>query len=208
MHIPDGFIDGGTSLAGGAVIATGGVAVCLRRTAQVLDERQVPLVGLTAAFVFAAQMLNFPVASGTSGHLLGGVLAAVLVGPWAGALAVTVVLIVQAFLFADGGLSALGLNVINMALVGALAGYAVFAAAPRLLLPRTRRSLVARRRDRGSAGAGDGLGRVHARVCDRRQRGDVGRHGRHGDDRCARADRHRRGSDHRDDSFAPCWRPT
>ena len=141
MHIPDGFIDGGTSL-GGAVISTGTVTVCLRRTSRLLDERQVPLVGLTAAFVFAVQMLNFPVASGTSGHLLGGVLAAVLVGPWAGALAVTVVLVVQAFLFADGGLSALGLNVLNMALVGALAGYAIFAAV-RAVLPPTRRSVVA-----------------------------------------------------------------
>ena len=140
MHIPDGFIDGRTSLAGSAV-AVGGVAVCLRRTAQVLDDRQVPLVGLTAAFVFAVQMLNFPVAAGTSGHLLGAVLAAVLVGPWAGALAVTVVLIVQAFLFADGGLSALGLNIINMALVGALAGYVVFVGL-RMLFPRTRGALV------------------------------------------------------------------
>jgi cobalt/nickel transport system permease protein len=140
MHIPDGFIDGRTSLAGGAV-AAGGLAVCLRRTAQVLDDRQVPMVGLTAAFVFAVQMLNFPVAAGTSGHLLGGVLAAVLVGPWAGALAVTVVLVVQAFLFADGGLSALGLNIINMALVGALAGYVVFVGL-RLVLPRTKGALV------------------------------------------------------------------
>ena len=141
MHIPDGFIDGGTSLGAG-VIATGTVAVCLRRTAQVLDDRQVPMVGLTAAFVFAVQMLNFPVASGTSGHLLGGVLAAVLVGPWAGALAVTVVLVVQAMLFADGGLSALGLNVINMALVGALAGYAIFAGL-RACCPDTRGAVVA-----------------------------------------------------------------
>jgi cobalt/nickel transport system permease protein len=141
MHIPDGFIDGSTSLGAG-VISTGTVAYSLRRTAEALDERQVPLVGLTAAFVFAVQMLNFPVASGTSGHLLGGVLAAVLVGPWAGALAVTVVLVVQAFLFADGGLSALGLNVLNMALVGALAGYAIFAAL-RAILPRTRGAVVA-----------------------------------------------------------------
>jgi len=140
MHIPDGFIDGGTSLGAGA-ISTGTIAVCLRRTAQVLDDRQIPMVGLTAAFVFAVQMLNFPVASGTSGHLLGGVLAAVLVGPWAGALAVTVVLVVQALLFADGGLSALGLNVINMALVGALVGYAIFAGL-RALLPRTRGAVV------------------------------------------------------------------
>ena len=86
------------------------------------------MVGLTAAFVFAAQMVNFPVANGTSGHVLGGVLAAVLVGPWAGTLAVTVVLGVQALVFADGGLSALGLNVINMAIVGAIAGYVIFVA--------------------------------------------------------------------------------
>jgi cobalt/nickel transport system permease protein len=131
MHIPDGFIDAPTSLAAGAV-ALGGVTWCLRRSANTLEDRQVPIVGLTAAFVFAAQMLNFPIANGTSGHLLGGVLAAVLVGPWAGAMAVTVVLGVQALVFADGGLSALGLNVVNMALVGALAGFAIFATLRRL----------------------------------------------------------------------------
>ena len=98
---------------------------CGRRSAS-LDDRDIPVVGLAAAFVFAAQMLNFPVASGTSGHFFGGVLAAVLVGPYAGALAVTVVLVVQAVLFADGGLSALGLNIVNMALVGAFAGYGIF----------------------------------------------------------------------------------
>ena len=102
-------------------------------TAKTLDEREVPVVGLVAAFVFAVQMLNFPVANGTSGHLLGGVLAAVLVGPYAGALAVTVVLVVQGLLFADGGLSALGLNVVNMAFIGAFAGYGVFLVVRRLL---------------------------------------------------------------------------
>src|SRR3954471_2253795 len=121
MHIPDGFLDGPTSLAAGLLAAVA-VALCLRRTSRTLDEREVPIVGLVAAFVFAVQMLNFPVANGTSGHLLGGVLAAVMVGPWAGALAVTVVLVVQALLFADGGLSALGLNTLNMAFVGAFAG--------------------------------------------------------------------------------------
>ena len=125
MHIPDGFLDGPTSLVA-AVIALAGVAWCLRRTSATLDERDIPVVGLAAAFVFAAQMLNFPVANGTSGHFFGGVLAAVLVGPFAGALAVTVVLAVQALLFADGGLSALGLNIVNMALVGAFAGYGIF----------------------------------------------------------------------------------
>ena len=125
MHIPDGFLDGPTSLVAG-LVAIAGVAFCLRRTSQTLDERDIPVVGLVAAFVFAAQMLNFPVANGTSGHLMGGVLAAVLVGPYAGALAVTVVLVVQALLFADGGLSALGLNVVNMALIGAFGGYGIF----------------------------------------------------------------------------------
>ncbi|HEU5152807.1 MAG TPA: energy-coupling factor ABC transporter permease [Iamia sp.] len=136
MHAPDGFIDGPTSLAMG-VVAAGGVAVCLRRAGQELEEKQVPLAGLTAAFVFAVQMLNFPVASGTSGHLLGGVLAAVLVGPWTGALCVTVVVAVQALLFADGGLTALGFNTVNMALVTALGGYLVFVGLRRVL-PRTR----------------------------------------------------------------------
>jgi cobalt/nickel transport system permease protein len=132
MHIPDGFIDGPTSLAAG-LVAIALIAWSLRMTAKTLDEREVPIVGLAAAFVFALQMLNFPVANGTSGHLLGGVLAAVLVGPYAGALAVTVVLVVQALLFADGGLSALGLNVVNMALVGAYAGFGIFVLVRRLL---------------------------------------------------------------------------
>jgi cobalt/nickel transport system permease protein len=125
MHIPDGFLNGPTSLVAG-LIAIAGVAWCVKKASETLDEREIPVVGLAAAFIFAAQMLNFPVASGTSGHLLGGVLAAVLVGPWAGALAVTVVLVVQALLFADGGLSALGLNVVNMALAGSFAGYGVY----------------------------------------------------------------------------------
>jgi cobalt/nickel transport system permease protein len=125
VHIPDGFINAPTSLAAGAV-AAGGVGVSLRRAAETLQEKQAPLAGLVAAYIFAVQMLNFPVAAGTSGHLLGGALAAVLVGPWAGALCVSVVLLVQGLLFADGGLSALGLNIVNMALVTAWGGYAVF----------------------------------------------------------------------------------
>src|SRR6478735_625390 len=131
MHIPDGFINGGTSAAAGAV-AIAGLGACVYKTARTMDEKQVPVAGLASAFIFAVQMLNFPVANGTSGHLLGGVLAAVMVGPYAGALAVTVVLVVQALLFADGGLSALRLNVINMALVGAYGGYAVFLLVRRL----------------------------------------------------------------------------
>lgn len=91
-----------------------------------MDERTAPLAGLTAAYIFAVQMLNFPVGAGTSGHLLGGALAAILVGPWVGALVVSVVLVMQALLFADGGLVALGLNIINMAFVTVAVGWVAF----------------------------------------------------------------------------------
>jgi len=141
VHIPDGFINAPASLAAGAV-AAGGVGVSLRRAARTLQDRQAPLAGLVAAYIFAVQMLNFPVAAGTSGHLLGGALAAILVGPWAGALCVAVVLGVQALLFADGGLSALGLNVINMSLVTAWGGYAVFLLLRRAL-PAAKASVTA-----------------------------------------------------------------
>lgn len=141
MHIPDGFINVGVS-AGAAVAAAGGVGVSLRSAARTMEDRQAPLAGLVAAFVFAVQMLNFPVAAGTSGHLLGGVLAAVLVGPWAGTVCLALVLLVQALFFADGGVSALGLNVTNMAVIGGLGGYAVFAAL-RAVFPKTRAGVVA-----------------------------------------------------------------
>src|SRR5687767_13876156 len=140
MHIPDGFINGGTSMGAG-VVAAGALSVSVRRTSELLDEKQVPLAGVVSAFIFAVQMLNFPVVSGTSGHLLGGVLAAVLVGPWMGSLCLSVVLVVQAMLFADGGLSALGLNVVNMSIVGAFGGYLLFLALRRIL-PRTPSAVV------------------------------------------------------------------
>ncbi len=124
MHIPDGFIDAPVSIAAG-VVAVVGMTYCVKRASADLDDRLAPMAGLVAAFIFAAQMLNFPVASGTSGHLLGGALAAILVGPAAGAMCVAVVLLIQA-LFADGGLTALGLNITNMALVTAFVGYALF----------------------------------------------------------------------------------
>jgi cobalt/nickel transport system permease protein len=140
MHIPDGFFDAPTSV-GAFTAAAAGVGVSMRRATKVLDDRQIPLAGLVAAFVFAVQMLNFPVAAGTSGHLLGGVLAAVLVGPYVAAMCIAVVLLVQSLLFADGGLTALGLNVVNMALVGALGGALLFRAF-RALLPRRPASVV------------------------------------------------------------------
>ncbi len=141
MHIPDGFIDAPVSI-GAACLAAGGVAISLRTAGEEVLEARAALTGLVAAFVFSAQMLNFPVAGGTSGHLIGGLLAAVLVGPWLGSLALTVVLGVQCLLFADGGLSALGLNVIDLALIPAFAGYALFWLARRVL-PATRGSVVA-----------------------------------------------------------------
>ena len=142
MHIPDGFIDGATS-AGAAVVAAGGVGVALRQSGRELERRQVPMAGLTAAFIFALQMLNFPVAAGTSGHLLGGALAAVLLGPWMGLLAVTVVVVLQALIFADGGVSALGLNVLNMAVVTSLVGWAAFLGSMAILRKRTSSVVVA-----------------------------------------------------------------
>ena len=140
MHIPDGFVTAPVSAAAG-LVAIAGIGLALRGATKELDERTAPMAGLVAVFIFAGQMLNFPVAAGTSGHLLGGALAAILIGPYTGALAVSIVLIVQALLFADGGLTALGLNVINMAFVTVLAAWPTFRLLVRLL-PRTRRVWV------------------------------------------------------------------
>lgn len=140
MHIPDGFIDIPTSAAFG-LLAAAGTAVALKKAKTELDDRTAPMAGLTAVFIFAVQMLNFPVAAGTSGHLLGGALATVLVGPFAASLALTVVLGVQALLFADGGLSAFGLNVFNMSIVGVFSSYLMFSLI-RKLLPKTKSSLT------------------------------------------------------------------
>ncbi|HLL33224.1 MAG TPA: energy-coupling factor ABC transporter permease [Streptomyces sp.] len=141
MHVPDGFINAPTSVATG-VVAAGAVAVSLRGARRELDERTAPLAGLVAAFIFAVQMLNFPVAAGTSGHLLGGALAAILVGPYTGVLCISVVLLMQGILFADGGLTALGVNITDMAVVTVIVAYAVFRGLVKVL-PRTRRSITA-----------------------------------------------------------------
>nr|WP_308201275.1 energy-coupling factor ABC transporter permease [Carbonactinospora thermoautotrophica] len=139
MHVPDGFFNAPVSVAAGAVAAAG-IAVSLRQARRELDERAAPLAGLVATFVFAAQMLNFPVLAGTSGHLLGGTLAAVLVGPYIGVLCISVVLLMQLF-FADGGVTAYGINVILMGIVAVAVGYGVFRALTRIL-PATRASVV------------------------------------------------------------------
>ena len=125
MHIPDGFVNVGTAAIAYAG-SVGAVAYCVRRTKETLQERFVPLMGVMGAFVFAAQMINFSVAGGTSGHLLGGALVAILLGPSVGTLVITAVLIVQALIFQDGGLLALGANVCNMAVVGVWSGYAIY----------------------------------------------------------------------------------
>ena len=129
MHMSDGIVNAPTSVLFG-VIAVIALGVCGWKARTELDERTVPLAGLVAAFIFAVQMVNFPILPGVSGHLLGGALAAILVGPYTGALCIAIVLIVQSLLFADGGISALGMNVINMAVIGVATGYlaAVFSA--------------------------------------------------------------------------------
>lgn len=124
MHMSDGLLNAPTSLLFVAV-AVAGVGVALAKARGDLDDRTAPMAGLVAAFVFATQMLNFPVLPGVSGHLLGGALAAILVGPWVGALCVTIVLVLQSLLFADGGVTALGANITNMALLGTAVGYLV-----------------------------------------------------------------------------------
>jgi cobalt/nickel transport system permease protein len=136
LHIPDGFLSGDVAIVL-AIVAIAAVAYALRVADRDLDDARVPLLGVLAAFIFAAQMLNFPVAGGTSGHVLGATLAAVLLGPWLACLVMVVVLAVQALAFADGGISALGANIVNMGVLGALlAGFAI--AAGMKVLPQTR----------------------------------------------------------------------
>jgi len=140
LHVPDGFLSGGVAAACG-LVAIAAVAYALRVADRDLDEARVPLLGVLAAFIFAAQMLNFPVAGGTSGHVLGATLAAVLLGPWIACLVMAVVIATQAFAFADGGVSALGANVVNMGVLGALlAGFALRAGLR--VLPDTRAAFL------------------------------------------------------------------
>jgi len=125
MHIPDGFLNLPVILVTW-IVAIALIAICLNQVGAEYQERTVPLMGVCAAFIFAAQMINFPIPGGTSGHLLGGTLAGVLLGPWAGSLVMTVVFIVQAFLFQDGGITVLGANVFNMGLIGTFGGYYLY----------------------------------------------------------------------------------
>ncbi|MBU2603066.1 MAG: energy-coupling factor ABC transporter permease [Actinobacteria bacterium] len=135
MHLPDGFLDTTTVIVTGAG-ALAALTYAVRRTSRELGERTVPLLGVTAAFVFAAQMLNFPIAAGTSGHFLGAAFAAVVMGPWAAVVVLAVVVAVQAVGMADGGISALGANTLNMAVVAVFVGYGAHRAL-RAILPPT-----------------------------------------------------------------------
>jgi cobalt/nickel transport system permease protein len=135
LHIPDGFL----SVAVAAIAwlpAVAAIAVALRVAETDLDDSRVPLLGVLGAFIFAAQMLNFPIVGGTSGHFLGATLAAVLLGPWLASLVMAVVLAIQALGFADGGILALGANVLNMGVLGALLAGLLLGAAARVMTAR------------------------------------------------------------------------
>ncbi len=136
MHIPDGLIDAVTAVVTWAV-AIGAVAYALYKSREELDDRSIPMVGMTAAFIFAAQMVTIPVAGGTSAHLLGGAMAGIMLGPWVGTLVVSVVYMVQAIGFADGGITALGANILAMGVLAAVGGYYLFRGIT-AFLPRTR----------------------------------------------------------------------
>jgi cobalt/nickel transport system permease protein len=158
MHIPDGFLSPPVAIATG-IASAAVIAVALNRTRESLGLRQAPIMGLTTAFVFAAQMINFPVAGGTSGHLLGGALASVVLGsPWAATLAMSTVFIIQSVLFADGGITALGANIFNMGLVGIWVGWWLLQPLQRLLGGSRNRLPLA-------AGMAAGLSVVAAAIC-------------------------------------------
>jgi cobalt/nickel transport system permease protein len=140
MHIPDGFLSPSISIISW-VLAIGLIALSLTKVQSAYKDRAVPLMGVCAAFIFAAQMLNFPIPNGTSGHLLGGTLAGALLGPWAGSLTMTVVFIVQAVMFQDGGLMVLGANVVNMGLIGTFGGYWLYRVVRSLLGNNSWRSM-------------------------------------------------------------------
>jgi len=135
MHIPDGFLSPPVFISGWAV-ALGVLSYALKKTRKILKDKLVPLMGVMAAFIFAAQMLNFPVLGGTSGHFLGGALASVTLGPYVGAIVLSLVLIVQCLIFQDGGLTTLGANIFNMAIVGTILSYYLYVLL-RKIFPKT-----------------------------------------------------------------------
>jgi len=140
VHIPDGFVSGTIN---SATFATS-IAVCsvaLKKSASTLGEKEIPLIGVTSAFVFSAQMINFPVAAGTSGHFLGALLSAIILGPLNGALVIALVVTTQALLFADGGITALGTNFFNMAIIGGIVPYYLFVSV-KSIFPKTKKAFL------------------------------------------------------------------
>jgi cobalt/nickel transport system permease protein len=139
MHIPDGFLTGEAALAG-TVAAGVGVGICLRGAARTSRERDLPLAGLAAALFLVGDAPMVPITVGTQGHLLGGVLAVALLGPWLGGLTITVVCLIQALALGDGGITTLGLTITNLALVPVFVGYPLLLALRRVL-PTTARGI-------------------------------------------------------------------
>ncbi|KAA0013320.1 MAG: metal transporter [Thermoplasmata archaeon] len=127
MHIPDGYLDWWICIIMYAVSATV-IAYSIKKARKEIDSRRIPMIGIVAAGIFAAQMLNWPIPGGTSAHFVGGALAAIILGPYTGVLAMTSVITLQCLIFGDGGLSALGANIFNMAIVDVFVGYAVYKA--------------------------------------------------------------------------------
>ena len=192
LHAPDGFLTVPIALVMWAVTIVV-LAIAVRETNRTLDDRAIPLMGVMAAFIFAAQMFNFQIPGGTSGHLLGGVLAAVLLGPWAGTLVMTCVVSVQALVFQDGGLVVLGANIFNMGVIGTLGGYCGLPGA----VPHAGRRIASA--DPGGRDRGLAVGRRRRRRdVDRTRavRDDAARDRSAGHGRRARGDRHRRSADH------------
>jgi cobalt/nickel transport system permease protein len=132
LHIPDGFLTPGICLLGW-ILAILILHLAIRHSREQFGERQVPFMGVMAAFIFAAQAINFPVVGGTSGHILGGALAGILIGPWAGTLVMTAVIIVQGLLFQDGGMLSMGWNILNMGAFSVLTGYVTYSLLHRFL---------------------------------------------------------------------------
>ncbi len=142
MHIPDGFLNAAT-LGTTYVITAAGVANAIRIAREKLGEKHIPMMGILAAFAFTAQMLNFPIVGGTSGHVIGAALMAILLGPWAAVIIMSVVMIAQSFIFQDGGLLALGANILNMGIIACLGAYYMYNPINTLLGSNRRSKLVA-----------------------------------------------------------------
>lgn len=125
MHIPDGLMTP-EAVAAGWLVALVALAFCILKVNRRVDDKVIPFMAILAAGIFVAQMINFPVWGGTTGHLLGAALATILLGPYAAVIVISVILIIQCLVFGDGGLTALGLNITNMAVVGCLSSWLIF----------------------------------------------------------------------------------